>query len=193
MEIKRIRYMVPVFPMVALMAGYGLARLKSVELRRFVVSAAVISSVIIAAFGYLPFISSLSLRNLMDAGRFINNIDAPMVRVVTTDMKSQVNPAVAVPLMDIFTNKEIVYEYKGHTPPESLDVEKSPLRFTWRYENPAYYQADSPVKDEILAIISAERPKTPEGYEITRIFDINDGIFRFRTFVTLYQKTGEGI
>jgi hypothetical protein len=191
MEIKRIRYMVPVFPMVALMAGYGLARLRSVELRRFVVSVAVISSIIIAAFGYLPFISSLSLRNLMDAGRFINSVEAPRVRMVTMDMKSQVNPAVAAPLMDIFTKKEIVYEYKGHTPPESLDVEKSPLRFTWRYENPAYYRADSPVKNEILAIISAERPETPEGYEITRIFDTNDGIFRFRTFVTLYHKGGQ--
>jgi hypothetical protein len=193
MEIKRIRYLVPVFPMVALMAGYGLARVRNVELRRFVVSAAVISSVIIAVFGYLPFISSLSLRNLMDAGRFINNVEAPRVRVVTTDMKSQINPAVAAPLIDIYTKKEIVYEYEGHTPPESLDVEKSPLRFTWRYENPAYYQADRPVKDEILAIISSERPKTPEGHEIKRIFDTHDGIFRFRTFVTLYQKTGKGL
>jgi hypothetical protein len=191
MEIKRIRYLVPVFPMVALMAGYGLAQLRSMELRRFAVSSAVISSFIIAVFGYLPFISSLSISNLMDAGRFINSVEASRVRVVTMDMKSQVNPAVAVPLMDIYTEKQIVYEYKGHTPPESLDVDKSPLRFTWRYENPAYYRANSPEKDEILAIVSTERPKTPEGYEITRVFDINDGIFRFRTFVTLYrQKAG---
>lgn len=193
MEVKRIRYLVPVFPMVALMAGYGLARLRNVELRRFIVSSAVISSFIIAAFGYLPFTSSLSLRNLMDAGRFINGTEATEVRVVTMDMKSQVNPAVAVPLLDIYTKKQIVYEYKVHTPPESLDVEKSPLRFTWRYKNPAYYLPDSRQNGEILAIISAHKPKTPEDYGILKIFDVNDRIFRFKTFVTLYQKTGESL
>lgn len=188
MGVRRIRYIMPAFPMIALMASYGLARLGSAELRRFVVSAAAISSVAVAAMAYLPFISGMSMQNLKDAGSFVNSLEAGSVRVATMPMESRVNPAVAVPLLDIFVEKDIVYEQKAHSPPESMRVETSPLRFTWRYKNPPYYRAEDAEEAEILAFISDKRPETPEGYEIAGIFDRYDGLFRFKTFVTVYRK-----
>ncbi len=188
--VRRIRYVLPVFPMLALMAGYGLAWLKGAGLRRFVVSVAVVSSVTVAALAYLPFLAGLNMQNLKDAGRFINGLDAPVLRVATHPIRSHVNPAVAVPILDIFVQKRIAYDYEGHVPPEFVDVEKSALRFSWRYKNPAYYMLDDADGEDLVAVISGERPETPEGYEIKAVFDKYDGIFRFKTFVTVFQRRG---
>jgi len=188
MGVWRIRYLLPAFPMVALMAGYGLSALKDSRLRRYVVSVSVVSSVLLAALAFLPFLSGLNAENMKTAGSYINSLDADIVTVATEHMDSEVNPAVAVPLLDIFVKKKIVYAQERHEPPGSLDVERSPLRFTWRYRNPAYYGAAETREGEFMAVISDRRPETPEGYEIARIFDRYDGIFRFRTFVTVYRK-----
>ena len=51
----RIRYLVPLFPLLALMAAYGLELMRHARLERLVVWCAVTTSVAIAAFGYLPF------------------------------------------------------------------------------------------------------------------------------------------
>ncbi len=188
MEIKRIRYIVPVVPMFALMAGYGFNKLKDAELRRFAISSAVVASVAIAAFAYLPFLRSLSMVNIVDAGSYINGLGADRVRVFTMEMKSQVNPAVSVPILDLYTNKEIIYSAEDNEPPESVTIETSPLRFTWRYRNPPYYEKNVSAGPDIVVIISDERPETPKGYQINKIFDKSDEIFRFRTLVTIYQK-----
>jgi len=55
MEIKRIRYLLPVFPMLALMASYGLREIRDVAVRKYAVLCIVASSVVIMFFGFLPF------------------------------------------------------------------------------------------------------------------------------------------
>lgn len=190
MGIRRIRYLVPVFPMLCLMAGYGLAGIRAAELRRFVVSVAVVFSVVLATLAYLPFLSGLSMSNLTDAGEFLDGMESPKVRVVTLSMDSDVNPAIAVPLLDIFTEKEIAYEQAGHEPPDSVDLEKLPLRFTWEHETPPYYLA-GPDGEDVIAVISDRPPQVPDGYVEVGVFDRYDGIFRFRTFVTVYSRAAQ--
>ena len=60
----------PVFPMFALMASYGLEAVTHRELRKFLVYAAVSTSLVIALFAYLPFLQKMSPVNLRDAGRY---------------------------------------------------------------------------------------------------------------------------
>ena len=200
LQIKRIRYIIMVFPMFALMAAYGLRELRGRNIKRFLVLSVFISSVIVGAFVYLPFLQSLSTVNLKDAGRFLNSLDEPNIEVFTLMPEDPVlNPAVSVPILDLFTRKNIIYEYSREKFLQPGDaVEKSSLRFTWEYKNPVYYRPDNyRVKDAAVAVIS-ENPQDalPEdirqriaGYHLSAVFKKSDDIFIYRPCVRVYQKT----
>src|SRR5208283_5695276 len=121
-----------------------------------------------------------------------------------------VNIAVSVPILDLFTDKRIHYVYrradylKYMPPPEKIAV--SPLRFTWIYKNPYYYSwytrrdfdlsADSngPSSGTAVTVIAGELVSTlPEGvaravkrYRTSKSFCISDDIFDHQTLVTVY-------
>jgi 4-amino-4-deoxy-L-arabinose transferase-like glycosyltransferase len=192
MEIKRIRYVLPMFPMLALMAAYGMGEIKKEGVRRFVLSSVAVTSLLLAVFVYLPFLGSISLVNLRQAGIYLDSLDTDRVRVLTLPQGSAVNPAVTVPLLDLFTGKEILYAQEGYPPVEGF--EESPLRFTWQYKNPAYYK--TPGRAPVVAVITgktdeplpARLEEEVRGYTETRLFDASEKIFRFQTFVRLYQR-----
>jgi hypothetical protein len=197
MQVKRIRYFVPVFPMLALMAACGVRGIRDEGLGRFVVLAAVASSLAVAAFGYLPFLEGFTLRNLRDAGSYIDSLDAERVRVYTLPQRSKVNPAVSVPLLDLFTEKEIIYDYGplAASPPKGFH--RLPLRFTWHYRNPGYYEPpESRPGDEVTAIISGREDfslpvhiKREAGEcRAPKVFGAATGIFRFRSVVTVCRR-----
>jgi hypothetical protein len=196
MEIKRIRYVLPFFPMVALMAAYGMGEMRQERLRRFVLSSIVVTSVLLAVLAYRPFLERISLVNLKHAGAYLDTLDADKVRVFTLPQEDSVNPAVTVPLLDLYTEKEIMYEPEGTQPPEGF--EESPLRFTWHYGNPAYYRPSGGAS--VVAVV-AGKPGEPlpasveeetRGYGEARVFDTSEGIYRFRTVVRVYQKAPRG-
>jgi hypothetical protein len=200
-QLKRIRYSLPLFPMIALMASYGLQYLKDKEIRKFVVLCAVISSLSVSLFGYLPFLQRISAVNIKKAGQFLNTAAGEMVEVfVLPEKEPALNPAVAVPLLDLFTKKRIVYRHEPVTPPDAEDAKKSPLRFTWEYKNPSYYLGDGHrEEDAAVAVISgapyAALPKDVEermkGYRLSGEFDGYEGIFAHRTVITVYQPVAE--
>lgn len=192
LEIKRIRYVIPLFPAVALMAAYGIGEIREEGFRKFVMSSVVVTSLLVAVFAYRPFLERISLVNLKHAGAYLDTLDAKGVRVFTLPQEDSVNPAVTVPLLDLFTGKDITYELDGSPPPE--EFEKSPLRFTWQYRNPAYYR---PSGGAAVVAVIAGKPDEPlppsireevRGYRQTRVFDTSEGVFRFRTVVRLYQR-----
>lgn len=152
MEIKRIRYVIPLFPMVTLMAAYGLKEIRTIEVRRFIISAVITSSIAVSVFAYLPFLKNMSVSNLKSAGRFIDSLDVDEVEVFTLKEDSPVNPAVSVSLFDIHTRKKILYDYPPIEPP--MDVKISPLRFTWEYKNPRYYVYDETGINKAVVVIS---------------------------------------
>ncbi|MEK7308769.1 MAG: hypothetical protein AAB089_06840, partial [Nitrospirota bacterium] len=110
--------------------------------------------------------------------------------------RSAANPAVAVPILDLSTDKKIAYKYIK--PPLKEWVPKSSLRFTWEYENPEYYTMDIKDSEKADAVVvisdSADQPlpddtrQRLEGYHISRVFSTVTGIFRYTTIVTVYEK-----
>lgn len=197
LQIKRSRYVIVAFPMLALMASYGLQRIKTIEIKRYIVYCAAAASIITAVFAYLPFLSSMGIVNVKDAGMFLDSIGAENIEVFTVaSERTVVNPVVTVPLLDLFTEKEIVYYHDSGFSIPFEKIEKSPLRFTWEYRNPGYY---TPERKNIssgtaVAVISNKGGKAlPEGIEEklkghrkARVFNTSTGIFRYSPVVTVY-------
>ena len=196
-RIERIRYLLPTLPMLALMASYGLGEIKSREIRRFTVACAVTASLVVAVFGYLPHAMSLSAVNLKDAGAYLDSIGGGPVEVVTLPQAwSGINPAVSVPLLDLFTTRRLVYRPDAVAPPGEAG-DRSPLRFTWDYRSPAYYSARPGAPDGAAALVlilgRSDQP-LPEaierrisGYRLARAFQRSDEWFQYRTLVRIYR------
>lgn len=195
--IERIRYLIIIFPMLALMAAYGLQAVKSMDMRKFIIYCAVFSSLIIAVFGYYPFLTQISSVNLKDAGEYLNSLEGESVRVFTLAPEDpSVNPAVSVPILDLFTNKNIIYGQQ-HTPPSWGKIKDSPLRFTWEHRNPEYYfpRHNKLEENMPLVLISNEvSPQIPDflahelqGYSQTKTFTTSTGVFLRKTYVTVYE------
>lgn len=210
LQIMRIRYIVPVFPLLSLMAAYGLMQLRQGEIRRYMVSGVVVSSVIVAVFAYRPFLNTISLVNLKQAGEFLDTLSGPGAEVFTWYAEaSSAGPAVTVPLLDLSTGKELVYHDTAKRNTDSEEVGISPLRFTWEYNNPRYYtqparpfrQKDAEVVNHgrqqgAVVIITDRRDEAIPGhleqhvkdYRKVRVFDKDEIEFEFKTFVRVYYE-----
>ncbi|MBI5676696.1 MAG: glycosyltransferase family 39 protein [Nitrospirae bacterium] len=197
LQITRARYILITFPMFTLMASYGLQMITNREVKRFIVFCAIFSSLIVAGFSYLPFLKNMSPANLKNAGAFLSAINTDSVKVYTLPAKETlVNPAIAVPVLDLFTDKAVHYEYdRGHLPLFN-DIKESSVRFTWEFTNPLYYASNSnTVRDKAVVVISnSSDDKIPEniekgieGYKITGKFMSSAGNFLYNPMVTVYQ------
>ncbi|HEY7725742.1 MAG TPA: glycosyltransferase family 39 protein [Anaeromyxobacteraceae bacterium] len=196
LRVNRIRYWIPAFPMLALLGAYGLQAVRIREVRRLVLTCAVASSLVVALSGYLPFLRGTSAMNLKAAGEYLDAIGESRVEVLTPPQPdSEVNPAVAVPLLDLYTSKELVYVYRDPPRSQAEGVERSALRFTWEYRNPGYYSAGRGGAETAIAVISdAAGGPLPEGVEqrlsghrLARVFAADEGVFRFKTMVAVYR------
>jgi hypothetical protein len=194
-DVRRIRYLMPVFPMLALAAAYGLREVKQGRLRRFIACSAAASSIAIAVFAYLPFLESISAVNLMEAGRVVDALEQDDVAVYTPPPQGGAyNPAVAVPIFDLFTHKKIIYTQEKLSPPER--AKRSPLRFTWEYRAPRYYEARS-TKESIVVVISQDFEPLPAsleqvlgGYILHKEFyKKSRRPYLYRTMVRIYLPT----
>ena len=197
--IRRARYTLPLFPMLTLMAAYGLQVIRRDELRRFILCGTVTTSLVIGIFAYLPLAESMSAANLKHAGEYLNTLGPGEIEVITLAPEKPVaNPAVAVPLLDLFTDRQIQYLYQreGSLPRE--EIELSSLRFTWEYRNPAYYSTGyhAMVDAPVVVISEASNGQLPqpvarrlEGYQLSRAFNASEKIFQYSVGVRVYQKT----
>lgn len=202
-QIKRIRYIIPLFPMLALMASYGLREIRSRDIRKFIVFCIITSSLVFAHSAYLPFLQRISTINLKNAGQFLNSLDVDDIEVFTLPLKrSVVNPAAAVPVLDLFTDKRILYDYKRNMSfgprLSKRRLQKSSLRFTWEYKNPVYYADSRKYRGEPMAVVViSEDPlqtlpacieAVKRKYPGSKVFKISTGVFRYRTIVTVYSE-----
>jgi len=196
-QINRIRYIIIVFPMLSLMASYGIMGIKSRRNVRFITLAAVSFSIIIAAFVYLPFVRNVSVLNLKDAGEFLNSTKKSNVRVLSVAPENPVlNPAVSVPLFDVYAKKKICFDYEKVPYRDPDEIKTSPLRFTWEYKNPAYYLCDEPMDKNILAVVvirgeagirlPEEIQKKVAGFQNIKDFDVPDDIYVYQTILSVY-------
>jgi hypothetical protein len=195
--IRRIRYALPVFPMVALMAGYGLQVIKQDDLRRFIAYGIVSTSLVIAIYAYLPLAEHMSAVNLKHAGAYLNTLGVADVEVITLPPKEPLfNHAISVPLLDLFTNKRIHYRYEPGVLPPRGEIERSSLRFAWEYRNPAYYEDTPPGAERSVLVVIADAsdsamPRSLERngnhYDQARFFCINEAIFKHTVGIGIYQ------
>jgi hypothetical protein len=200
LQIRRIRYIIMVFPLLALMASYGLLSVKGIETRIVTISCALMSSLLLAVTAYLPFLQELSMVNLKKAGEFLDMRSSSHIGV---HVLQPVDPAgsllVAVPIMDIFTRKTLILDERSADRRNADETGLSPLRFTWEFKNPSYYRTAGTDTDiDTVAVISDnagnQLPSYLDerlvGFQLVKSFDDYEGIFSFRTSVRIYEKRG---
>lgn len=199
--IRRARYLVPMLPMFALMAAYGLQAIRGIDLRRHAVLCVVATSLAIALFGFLPFLQRASAANLVRAGAYLDTLGDESIEVVTLpQVDSPVNPAISVPLLDLHTGKRLVSRApSGAPPPEQYAL--SPLRFTWEYRSPSYYRArPQDTRTLPVAVIASEDgtslppwlAQRLAGHRAAREFAGSENAFGYRTLVSVYLPTTSG-
>jgi hypothetical protein len=199
LQIKRIRYMIPLFPMIALMASYGLQELRNNETKIFMVFCIIIYSFTISYSAYLPFLQKISTANIKHAGKFVNTLDVEGLEVITLPQKkSIINPQISVPLLDLYTDKRIFYQPNSEAPHNWDKIKNSSLRFTWEYTNPDYYMMKKNGHNQSRAmVIISQKPDQPisrylkrktQSYKHSKVFKTVTGLFRYRTVVTVYYN-----
>jgi len=195
----RIRYLVIVMPLLALMAAYGLCALRDARLRQFVAGCAAGTALAVAMFGYLPFLRGTSAANLERAGAVLDALEGDAADVIViAEGQSAVNAAIAVPLLDLATRKRLVLrrDLSRLTPPPREVRERSPLRFTWELPDaPFFLGASAPRAPVVLvtdaadaAAVGAAASRLARHVEVARLLR-NDGVFRFQTLVRIYAPT----
>lgn len=198
LQIKRMRYLIPLFPLFALMAAYGLNVFRDRGVRRFICLCIAASSVLIAYCAYLPFLNSTSMANLQHAGRFLDTLECSSVEVYALPQKdSSGSTFAAIPILDYHTGKKIFSPQEWPVRPENGDTRQSSLRFTWETRKPDLYARTEAEPACALAIISSEAvERVPEAFtggarssfaELKR-FKLASDIFRYQTFVTIFKK-----
>lgn len=196
LQVKRMRYTLPAFPLLAVAAAYGLCMLREKETRRFVALCAACCSVMLALFAYRPLVREMSCVNLKHAGEYLDSLPSKDAEVhILPYTGPALNPSTAVPLLDLFTKKNIRYAYHPEEQPPPPDKDVSPLRFTWEYKNPRYYGYDPErLPDRAIVVISGEpgkelpetlKEKTKDLHS-SRSFSVSDEMFMHQTFVTVY-------
>jgi len=198
--LRRIRYILVLFPMLALMAAYGLQAVTRVEYRKFIAATAAVTAVLIVAVGYRPFFQSTSANNIKQAGEYLDAVRAGTADVyVLPQTISSVNPEVAVPTLDLFTDQQLVYRVgPGTTLSAPRTIAELPWRWTWEVGSPDYLlpgadpgaaatvvviQSDS---DQLLPDVLNERVN---GYYLAKEFSDTSRVFRFQTIVRIYRRS----
>lgn len=189
LRVERIRYMLPLFPLLALMAAHGLRALSGdARVRRFTALSAAGASLVLVLFAYLPFLGSTTMANLRDAGSYLDGLHGEAVEVrVLPQHRSIGNTEAAVPLLDLFTAKRIVYRQERQPYPSSGKVLTSSLRFTWELKRPGWYagQVDD-ARLPLVVISSGDDPFPPNT--AGKRFAADTGTFRYRTVLTVLER-----
>jgi hypothetical protein len=196
LQARRIRYLLPAFPMLALLGAYGLRTIREAVARRLVLACAVTCSLAVALVGYLPFLRSTSASNLRAAGEWLDGLPGERVEVMTPSPPDPVvNPAMALPLLDLYTSKRLVHVREEAPPPPPSGVETSALRFTWEWVDPPWYAPDGAgpaaavlvVSDDLDRPLPADLARRLEGLRLDRTFAASEGVFQYRTLVAAYR------
>ncbi|MFU8819594.1 MAG: ArnT family glycosyltransferase [Desulfurivibrio sp.] len=195
LEIRRIRYSIPVFPLLALLAAYGLRDLAVPALRRHLLLVVAGSSLLLAGAGFLPFLQTMSARNLQQAGRYLDTLAVEGVEVMVLPASRPVmDPRVSVPLLDLFTSRPLAYR-QIHPPEIPPWVATSSLRFTWELPLAPFYAtlSDSTWPRALVLIMPGDAAELPpeisekiQGLELMGRFAAHSGIFQHRTLVEVY-------
>jgi 4-amino-4-deoxy-L-arabinose transferase-like glycosyltransferase len=191
---RRTRYLLPAFPMIALLAARGLESLPG-RARRFAVLSAVGFSLITVFAVYQPFLQWVNTANLLAAGRFLDGRGVAAVEVAALPAPGVlINPEVAVPLLDYHTAARVIVRGSAPERPPADRLQVSSFRFTWEQPLPSWYRASSLSPSGAARVLIAGDPDaTPpaalgagvDGRLPDAVF-ARDAIFRYRTIVSVW-------
>lgn len=194
LQLHRIRYLIPLFPLYALIGGYGIYHIKRPDIQNFLTIFMVGSSFIILHAAYYPFLKKNSLGNLQKAGEYLNQTNCEQIRVITKPQTGSIgNTAVALPMLDLYTSKALLYSPSRFVV-EPEKIRQASLRFSWENKIPDYYQRiTSDHRIPLLVISSARQPEKSlvdpveaPGRSVTKRYNASSGVFRFKTYVTIF-------
>ncbi len=195
-QIKRIRYILPLFPLFTLISAYGLSAVSDKWIKRFTCSCIVSSSLVILFGAYLPFLKTTSMMNLRHAGNYLNTLDSEIVEVYALpQMNSSGNTAIAMPLLDLFTHKQLISAREWSTAMDRQVFKNASLRFTWEMRRPEFYRrakGDKVIPGVVIACNDDhEAPlnaiqDAPER-SVTEKFTRQTKFFRYKTLVSIHE------
>jgi hypothetical protein len=197
LEIKRIRYSIAALPMLAIMASYGISGFGSQATRKFIVTSTTLTAILLTVSAYIPFLENNSAANIRQAGLLLDSMAAESAEVfILPQSRSTLNPLIALPLLDLFTKKDIVYRARNDIE-SPRDISRLPWRWTWEVTN-RHYRADRASKessDIVVLIHSRSSQQTSpwieqslRNYHLLHEFNRFSGAFRFKTFVSVYRR-----
>jgi len=197
LELKRLRYLLPLLPFFTLTAAYGLQMITHARVRRYITYCGVLSSLVISIWIYKPFLASTSISNLQQAGGFLDTLQSEAVEVYCLpQIHSLGNTSVAVPILDLYTDKKIYQEQEWNTLEGFQRAQNVSLRFTWELSQPYYYRDKKYADRQLpLVIISGEQiseipPQLANKYPSSRLigkFTNTSKVFRYQTFVAVFN------
>jgi len=197
LELKRVRYLLPLLPFLSLTAAYGLQAITHAQVRRYIVYCGVLSSLIIGIFIYRPFLAVMSMSNLKNAGSFLNTLQAGAVEVYCLPQAHSLgNTSVAVSILDLYTDKEIYQNQTWKSEEGYRRAQNASLRFTWELTQPAYYRYKKYAELQLPVVVISSEPissipeQLTEKYPSTRVirkFTNSSRVFRYQTFVTVFE------
>lgn len=192
--VTRSRYLLPLLPLLALLAAYGLNRISDNGVRKFIVLCIVASALLVAVFGFRPFLMHTSAANLQRAGAYLDSMNAASGEVVTLpQLTASINPALSVALLDYYTAKHLIYRPEPVVVPPG--AETSPLRFSWVQNTPGYYRDPAGHADVVLVIASetaqfatVEPRLAGAGYGLAGEFVVSERVFGYQTMVKVFRQ-----
>jgi hypothetical protein len=198
LQIKRSRYIVPVFPMLALMSSYGIMHLRFPETRKLLVACIVSTSLFVSIGGYLPFLNRMSAKNLQNAGKYLDEQKVKSAwTAVLPQQKNILNPDISLPLLDIYTKAVLMrVPTREAGAADRGKIATSSLRFTWEFPLPGYYtRNEAELRPEGLVVVgSMPDQKLPYGiaflakkFKHRKVFNTSTGRFIHNTVVTVYH------
>jgi hypothetical protein len=192
LQITRIRYMIPLFPLFVLTASYGLNAVRDSNTKKGIALCIAASSLVITYSGYLPFAKNTSLMNLKHAGEYLNTLETSTIAVYGLPQQSSSGSTFAtIPLLDYYADKTIFCPQDWPSHPEGAQSRTSSLRFTREMKKPFFYSSPGQVHPPVIVLISDkipdEIPGKFQGRE-TKRFDLASDVFKFQTLVAVYEK-----
>jgi hypothetical protein len=191
---RRSRYLLPAFPMIALLAARGLEVLPG-RARRFAVLAAVGFSLVTVFAVYLPFLKWVNTANLQATGHFLDERNVAAVEVTAQPAPGvAINPEVAIALLDYHTAARIIVRGPTLPRPPQEELRVSSFRFTWEQSLPSWYRDDASTPAGTAQVLIAGDPAAPLPAELARqvagrnpdaVF-ARDAVFRYRTHVSIW-------
>jgi len=131
--------------------------------------------------------------NLQQAGEYLDTQDAVEVEVVALQQsQAAINPAVSVPLLDLYTSKRLTVRL-DELAPAGPHADESSLRFTWEYRSPEYYGGGGRRAEVVVVIADDEAQPLPDGIaqrlidcRLSRQFIGSENVFGYKTVVKAY-------